>query len=148
MQLEVDLERSGKVDSNSCLVDSDNYLFALYRYIKMNRVRAGMVDQIAEYRWSSYHHNALGIKDKLITELRFIQIWAAMLQTELTSTVSYFDEQNASIEDKKIVQATGRGEVHGYERFHVKIAKLLSQPNRLASHGGDRKSEDCRNQAG
>ncbi len=34
----------------------------------MNPVRAGMVDQIAEYRWSSYHHNAQGIKDKLITE--------------------------------------------------------------------------------
>jgi putative transposase len=44
----------------SHLVDTDAYLLTLYRYIEMNPVRARMVDDPAAYRWSSYHHNALG----------------------------------------------------------------------------------------
>jgi hypothetical protein len=38
----------------SCLVQQDDYLFACLRYIEMNPVRAGMVEQPADYRWSSY----------------------------------------------------------------------------------------------
>jgi len=52
----------------SCLVGSDQYLYRLYIYIEMNPVRAGMVESPADYRWSSYHHNALCEKDDLITE--------------------------------------------------------------------------------
>ena len=33
----------------SCLVDSEHYLFALYKYIEMNPVKAGMVQQVADY---------------------------------------------------------------------------------------------------
>ena len=45
----------------SCVVDSDQYLFTLYRYIEMNPVRAGMVKSTVDYQWSSYNHNALGM---------------------------------------------------------------------------------------
>ena len=51
----------------SCLVDSEHYLFTLYKYIEMNPIKANMVKDIADYRWSSYRHNALGETDKLIT---------------------------------------------------------------------------------
>jgi putative transposase len=44
----------------SCLVDSERYLLTCYRYIELNPVRAGMVEQPHDYRWSSYHANALG----------------------------------------------------------------------------------------
>jgi putative transposase len=30
-----------------------------YRYIELNPVRAGMVDDSADYRWSSYRDNGL-----------------------------------------------------------------------------------------
>lgn len=51
----------------SCLVDNEEYLMKVYRYIELNPVRAGMVDDPAEYWWSSYQHNALGRKSKLIS---------------------------------------------------------------------------------
>src|SRR5205085_5673922 len=38
-------------------VETDDYLMTLYRYIELNPVRAGMVDDPARYRWSSYAHN-------------------------------------------------------------------------------------------
>lgn len=40
----------------SCLVDSQNYVLACYRYIELNPVRAGMVGTAAEYQWSSHHY--------------------------------------------------------------------------------------------
>lgn len=51
----------------SCLVDSEHYLLACYRYIELNPVRAGIVASPAEYHWSSYRANALGIESRLRT---------------------------------------------------------------------------------
>jgi putative transposase len=36
------------------IVDSDNYLLACMRYVDLNPVRAGICQNPAEYRWSSY----------------------------------------------------------------------------------------------
>jgi putative transposase len=48
-------------------VSTERYLLACYRYIELNPVRAGMVDNPEEYPWSSYHANALGITDMMVT---------------------------------------------------------------------------------
>ena len=55
------LERRGSMWEGrfkSCLIDSDSYLIACYRYIELNPVRAGIVSTPEEYRWSSYRENA------------------------------------------------------------------------------------------
>ncbi len=44
----------------SCLVQAENYLLHLHRYIELNPVRAGMVKQPSDYFWSSYSTNAFG----------------------------------------------------------------------------------------
>jgi putative transposase len=49
------------------LVDTSSYLLACYRYIESNPVRAGMVAHPSDYRWSSFHHNGLGLSNRLIT---------------------------------------------------------------------------------
>jgi putative transposase len=41
----------------ACVIESERYLFACSRYIEMNPVRAGLVADPAEYRWSSYAHH-------------------------------------------------------------------------------------------
>jgi putative transposase len=48
------------------LVDTSSYLLACYRYIESNPVRAGMVANAGDYRWSSFHHNGLGLSNPLI----------------------------------------------------------------------------------
>ena len=50
----------------SCLVDSERYVLACYRYIELNPVRAGMVADVAAYPWSSHGHNAHGRPDPLV----------------------------------------------------------------------------------
>jgi len=44
----------------STLVDSEDYLLTVSRYIELNPVRADMVDHPAEYPWSSYRGNSMG----------------------------------------------------------------------------------------
>ena len=39
----------------SCLVGDDRYLLTVMRYIELNPVRAAMVAEPADYRWSSVH---------------------------------------------------------------------------------------------
>ncbi len=50
----------------SSLVESNAYCLICYRYIEQNPVRAGMVTDESNYRWSSYRCNALGIENGLI----------------------------------------------------------------------------------
>jgi putative transposase len=42
------------------VVDSEQYLLTLMRYIELNPLRAGMVAAPQDYPWSSYRRNALG----------------------------------------------------------------------------------------
>ena len=51
----------------SYLAQSEEYLLQCYRYIELNPVRAKMVADPSEYKWSSYRANALGIKTDLCT---------------------------------------------------------------------------------
>jgi len=52
----------------SSAITSERYLMVCQRYIELNPVRAGLVGGPAEFDWSSYAHNALGIRNPLITE--------------------------------------------------------------------------------
>jgi putative transposase len=51
----------------SSIVETENYLLRCYRCIELNPVRAGMVSDSAEYKWSSYQCNALGKQSDLLT---------------------------------------------------------------------------------
>ena len=48
-------------------VHAGRYLLACMRYIELNPVRARVVASPGQYRWSSYHANALGRGDALVT---------------------------------------------------------------------------------
>lgn len=51
----------------SCLIQEERYLLEVYRYIELNPVRAEMVTDPGEYRWSSYQINGLGRISDLCT---------------------------------------------------------------------------------
>jgi putative transposase len=54
----------------SSLVQAEEYLLTCMRYIELNPVRANMVNDPAQYRWSSYRHNGLGQIDERVTPLK------------------------------------------------------------------------------
>jgi putative transposase len=51
----------------SFIIDTESYWFTCMRYVELNPVRAGMVSQPHQYRWSSYASNALGVDDRVLT---------------------------------------------------------------------------------
>lgn len=50
------------------LVDAEDYLLLCHRYIELNPVRAGLVQDPGAYPWSSYRHHALGVRDDRIRD--------------------------------------------------------------------------------
>ena len=72
----VRVARFGRGRFKASSIDSEYYLMACYRYIDMNPVRAGMVEKCEEYTWSSFHGNALGEPDSLITPDPFFPLFS------------------------------------------------------------------------
>ncbi len=132
----------------SCLVDSEHYLFTLYKYIEMNPVNANMVKDVEDYQWSSYRHHALGQADSLITEHKLYLDLGKSIKQRCESYKQVFGVLNTVKQDHQITEATMRGEVYGSDGFHSKISKLISRGTKLTAHGGDRKSKTYMNQAG
>jgi REP-associated tyrosine transposase len=51
----------------STIVDTHDYFFACSRYIERNPQRAELVQDLSGYAWSSFHSNASGEADPIIT---------------------------------------------------------------------------------
>jgi len=128
-------------------LDSVYYLFSLNEYIDKYRDTATMVEDVADYKWSSYRHNALGEIDKLINEHPLYTELGDNTQQRYLAYQALFDELDISQQQMQITKATLNGEVYGSNAFHSTIGELIDRVTRLGSHGGDRKSAEYKKQA-
>ncbi|MDZ7851973.1 MAG: transposase [Halomonas sp.] len=105
----------------SCLIGEEPYLFACYRYIELNPVRAGMVEQPGDYLWSSYQTNALGAHDPIITPHTLYLDSASDPQRRQHHYRQLFDAPlpDATLED--IRQQTRRGHPFGSEAWRERL---------------------------
>jgi putative transposase len=53
----------------SLLIKEESYLMECARYIERNPLRAGLVDDLFAWQWSSFSYYAKGIKDGIITKI-------------------------------------------------------------------------------
>lgn len=123
----------------ACLIDEDNYLLACMRYIELNPVRAGMVMHPAQYRWSSYACNALGVDNALITPHAQ---YLALGLTSVSRKEAYKERFNASVDDNELAlfrQALQSGTPLGHDRFKVEIESVLGRKIGQAKVGRPRK---------
>lgn len=70
----------------ACLIDSERYLLACYRYIELNPVRARITDDPASYRWSSCAAN-LGLRPD--TALTPHPAWSSLDSTPAARSIAY-----------------------------------------------------------
>ncbi len=130
----------------STLIDSERYLLVCSRYIELNPVRARMVAQPADYRWSSYRHNALGEADTLLTLHPLYENLSADTTQRCAAYRALFIVQTDPTELQAIRNATETGTVLGNDRFKENIETTLKRRIERLPHGGDRKSDVFREQ--
>lgn len=119
----------------SCIVQhSDNFLTCL-RYIELNPVRPGMVQDPVDYVWSSYRANGFGQSTKLWSPHG--QYWA--LGTSNTDRQrnyrALFDSQIDGDLLADIRQSVNQGLALGSQRFRRKIEVLGGRRQRLLKRG-------------
>jgi putative transposase len=124
----------------SSLIQAERYLLLCQRYIELNPVRAGMVDDPAHYRWSSYRANGLGQPDPLLTphalyaslgrdDAERLGAYRALFRPEL---------DGEAIDDIRL--ALQQGQPLGNSRFLDSIERVTGQRREAKPRGRPRKS--------
>jgi len=123
------------------LIDSKRYLLTCSRYIELNPVRANMVKHPSKYPWSSYHCNALGKGDPLVTPQWLYKQLGRSPGERQKAYRTLFRTRIAESVLKEIREATNKSWALGSNRFKLRIEKLIARQIAPKARGGDRKSE-------
>ena len=111
----------------SCLVQDEYYLLQVYRYIESNPLRAGMVHDPDDYRWSSYRVNGVGWQSDLCTPH---QEYTSLGKNHQERQQAYRFLFTKDIEDElldEIRLSTHRGMALGSERFKAGLESLTGR---------------------
>jgi putative transposase len=105
----------------SSLIQAETCLLTCLRYIELNPVRAGMVQDPGQYRWSSYRHNGLGQADSRITPpARYL----AIEQDATGRQAAYRALFRSELDDEALSDirlALSQGQPLGQGRFRARI---------------------------
>jgi len=124
----------------SCLVDSDKYVLACYRYIEMNPVRALMVEKPKDYRWSSYSANGLGVKSSMLTShSSYIALGKTAVARQRSYRNLFLEFLSPSIVED-IRQTTQQGLVLGSHAFKDQVEQLIGRSVRHKLKGRPKKN--------
>lgn len=121
---------------HSCLVQCERYLMACQRYVELNPVRASLVSNPADYPWSSYHHNAQGHQDKLVTPHELYGRLGEDSASRQSAYRALFDEVLGSEALRQVRQATHGNRAFGSAEFAAQFAQMVGR--RLAPRAAGR----------
>lgn len=110
------------------LVDADSYLLELIRYIHLNPLRAGVVDSLEQYRWSS-HHAYLGLDELpwLTTEWA-LRHFGEDLDTARTGYQRFLGENPDEKMVDQLSSGTAEGRLLGDDTFIREVTEVQAEP--------------------
>jgi putative transposase len=111
----------------SCLVQSEDYLIACYRYIELNPVRAGMCLHPGEHAWSSFGSNGNGRYDSRITPHAEYLRLGRDKDERVNAYLELISEGLAAEQLREIREATNGNIVLGSKPFQRQIAEALGR---------------------
>ncbi len=127
------------------VVDSEQYLLTLMRYIEMNPVRAGIVAAPQDYPWSSYRRNALGRggpdAEWLVPHEQYLRLGLDD-DSRHAAYQALFNAPIGQTELTAIRDCTHKGWALGGERFRKEIEALGQRPAASKGVGRPRKVEE------
>ena len=125
----------------SSIVQCRNYLLACQRYIELNPVRAGMVNDPADYIWSSYRAHALGVKVKMWTPHSEYLALGPTSASRLLAYRKLVGEELGSELISEIRKAANTGLVLGNDRFRREVEQLTGQRQHQLKRGPKPKTQ-------
>lgn len=111
----------------SCLVQTERYLLACYRYIELNPVRAGMVSHPGRYRWSSYRDNSSGDPKNIVTPHSEYLRLGAGVEERGRAYAAFIGVSGDPTVTSEIRAATNGGYAFGDKRFRSEMARALGR---------------------
>lgn len=122
------------------LLDPETYLLTCSRYLELNPVRAGYVDQPESYDWSSYGFNASGREDALLTPHPEYLKLGRSAKARQKAYSEAFSQPIGEDTLTRIRDATNKAWVLGSETFCRDIEGRLNRRTTPNPRGGDRRS--------
>ena len=107
----------------SSVIDTDNYLLACLRYVELNPVRAGMVNQPEDYRWSSYTQRVGMCNNTWIDKDPVTELLGKTTAARCKAYTRFVRETVPEAEIKLIRKAAARNQLTGSGRFVDEIER-------------------------
>ncbi len=117
------------------LIQDDRYRLTCYRYIELNPVRAGIAQRPGDYPYSSYHHNATGQTDALLTTHPIYHSLAATEEQRLSTYRALFADEIAPELLALVRDTTNACLVLGNDRFKDQIEAMVGRSVRPGKSG-------------
>ena len=133
------LNQSGRIWQNrffSCIVENDDYLWTVARYIECNPLKVGLENKAENYRWSSARAHINGSEDELLHK-------PSWLEPKSRKSYADFLRQNNDEAEKILRSATRTGRPFGSEAFIDKMELQLSRHLRPRKPGRPKKTREC-----
>ncbi len=106
-------------------IETDSYLLACHRYVERNPIKAGMVNDIADYEWSSYKQH-VGLEAELwIDSDPAYQSLSNNAQERMRHYKDYVNQSGSESETNLITTALQRGQLTGTNRFMEDVEQRL-----------------------
>jgi putative transposase len=109
------------------VLDAVGYFLTCSRYVELNPVRAGLVENPADYPWSSYAHHIGAKRDVAITDHA---VYWGLGNTPFQREAAYKELAEQALKESEIAllrEATSKGWALGSEQFKVELEKKCSR---------------------
>lgn len=107
-------------------IEAETYLLACNRYVELNPVKAGIVEQAKDYHWSSYQQK-VGMETMWIDQdSAYLDLSDNEMQRR-QRYMDYINGQNIESETQLIQKALQRGQLTGTSRFVDQVEHRLGQ---------------------
>lgn len=120
-------------------ISTDEYLLACCRYVELNPVRAGIVADPADYRWSSYGAKTGSRKEEWLDDDPCYLLLADSEGMRAEKYASWVKETIAAEELELIRKSIQRGQLTGSHRFVDEIEKKIERRVEFRGPGRPRK---------
>lgn len=132
------LKQCGRIWQNrffSCVVEKNDYLWTVTRYIERNPLRVGLAEKAEDYRWSSAKAHLIGATDELLSQPDWLD---AATRADYADFFGIEDEAR----NYAIRKATSTGRLFGSDSFIDDLECVLNRHIRTRRAGRPRKQRD------